>query len=90
MHLCIRIYISLSLFSVTDCLIERDMNGTVEPQTPPDSPGSLGVGVGKPPRHQLTSIRHCASSMRIAAAASSNYVSHPQLAQQTTRHSPRE
>ncbi|CAL4937452.1 unnamed protein product [Urochloa decumbens] len=42
------------------------MNGSVEPQTPPDSPG-----VGKPPRHQLTSIRHCASSMRIAAAASS-------------------
>lgn len=48
------------------------MNGSVEPETPPDSP-SMDVGIGKPPRHQLTSLRHCASSARIAAAASSNF-----------------
>jgi protein phosphatase PTC2/3 len=40
------------------------MSGGVEPETPPGS--SSG---GKPPRHQLTSIRHCASSARIAAAS---------------------
>ncbi|PAN51777.1 hypothetical protein PAHAL_9G619900 [Panicum hallii] len=47
------------------------MNGGVEPQTPPDSP-SMDAAVGKPPRHHLTSIRHCASSARIAAAAASS------------------
>jgi len=53
------------------------MNGGVAPQTPPDRP-SMDAGVAKPPRHHLTSIRHCASSARIAAAAaasSPNYVS---------------
>ena len=44
------------------------MSGGLEPQTPPDSP-SMDARVGKPPRHHLTSIRHCASSARIAAAA---------------------
>ncbi|XP_062209741.1 probable protein phosphatase 2C 27 [Phragmites australis] len=48
------------------------MNGSVEPESPPDSP-SMDTGVGKPPRHHLTSIRHCASSARIAAAAASDY-----------------
>lgn len=45
------------------------MSGGVEPETPPGSSsgGSTPVG-GKPPRHHLTSIRHCASSARIAAA----------------------
>ncbi|KAL5209906.1 hypothetical protein ABZP36_005529 [Zizania latifolia] len=42
------------------------MNGCVEPETPPDA------GVGKPPRHHLTSFRHCSSSARIAAAAASS------------------
>ena len=45
------------------------MSGGVEPETPPGSSsrsgGSTPVG-GKPPRHHLTSIRHCA---RIAAAS---------------------
>ncbi|OEL35915.1 putative protein phosphatase 2C 27 [Dichanthelium oligosanthes] len=47
------------------------MTGGVEPETPPGSSRSGGttpVG-GKPPRHHLTSIRHCASSARIAAAS---------------------
>lgn len=48
------------------------MSGGVEPETPPGSSsrsgGSTPVG-GKPPRHHLTSIRHCASSARIAAAS---------------------
>jgi len=47
------------------------MNGGVAPQTPPDSP-SMDAGVAKPPRHHLTSIRHCASSARIAAAAAAS------------------
>ena len=47
------------------------MSGGVELETPPGSSRSGGttpVG-GKPPRHHLTSIRHCASSARIAAAS---------------------
>ena len=47
------------------------MSGGLEPETPPGSSRSGGttpVG-GKPPRHHLTSIRHCASSARIAAAS---------------------
>ncbi|WVZ57493.1 hypothetical protein U9M48_007872 [Paspalum notatum var. saurae] len=49
------------------------MSGGVEPETPPGSSSSRSgdttpVG-GKPPRHHLTSIRHCASSARIAAAS---------------------
>jgi protein phosphatase PTC2/3 len=48
------------------------MSGGVEPETPPGSSsrsgGSTPVG-GKPPRHHLTSIRHCASIARIAAAS---------------------
>ncbi|TVU31881.1 hypothetical protein EJB05_23585, partial [Eragrostis curvula] len=46
------------------------MSGGVEPETPPGSSsgGTTPVG-GKPPRHHLTAIRHCASSARIAAAS---------------------
>uniref|UniRef100_A0A0E0F0H5 protein-serine/threonine phosphatase n=1 Tax=Oryza meridionalis TaxID=40149 RepID=A0A0E0F0H5_9ORYZ len=44
-------------------------SGGVEPETPPGSSGGGSTPVGgKPPRHHLTSIRHCASSARIAAA----------------------
>ncbi|KAF0928548.1 hypothetical protein E2562_005994 [Oryza meyeriana var. granulata] len=45
------------------------MSGGVEPETPPGSSGGGSTPVGgKPPLHHLTSIRHCASSARIAAA----------------------
>ncbi|KAL6907402.1 hypothetical protein ACP4OV_002441 [Aristida adscensionis] len=47
------------------------MNGSVEPETPPESPSMAGVC--KPPRHHLTTARHCSKSARIAAAASPNY-----------------
>uniref|UniRef100_A0A452YSA8 Uncharacterized protein n=1 Tax=Aegilops tauschii subsp. strangulata TaxID=200361 RepID=A0A452YSA8_AEGTS len=47
------------------------MSGGVEPETPPSSGGSATGSpmARKPPRHQLTAIRHCASSARIAAAS---------------------
>lgn len=47
------------------------MSGGVEPETPPSSGGSASGSpmARKPPRHQLTAIRHCASSARIAAAS---------------------
>ena len=43
------------------------MSGGVEPETPPGTGGSPMAR--KPPRHQLTAIRHCSSSARIAAAS---------------------
>jgi hypothetical protein len=45
------------------------MSGGVEPETPPGSAGGGSPMARKPPRHQLTSIRHCSSSARIAAAS---------------------
>jgi len=60
------------------------MSGGLEPQTPPDSP-SMDARVGKPPRHHLTSIRHCASSARIAAAAAASSPDYVSTRSPTTR-----